>query len=401
MPKYDVGQYLYNHLPALYQKEDITTDYTLKRFLDTVGLIMSETLDETVNLLDLIDVEKTPTHLLPYYARMFGFEYDTSVPEDFQRKYLANIVDIQKRKGTKEVLEFTARELTGMNATVIEGQALTFKTWSPYNNTGAITNRNPKTYNKRNGVNYYYLGGETCDRFTVTVILTTEGHIDSEQLFLNTQLISRFTKDLVQPYIKLRYKAYGMAYSDVYTKDIVEEENIKIRDVDLIKPKVTEGDISLNSKESYSEVHTSKIVTKYSNKVTLEPNSESRINRVSESNHSDKVVEIHNINVTVNVSSGDNSNVDLTPTEDIITSRLTQEQKVDSLHLNIDEETVQSLANEVQSVEYIHLKETGETIQLQNKQEEILDYIHLDITNDIINLSGKVTDSFEDITRTE
>lgn len=378
-----IGTYLYNSLPSVYKTRDEETNFTLKKYLNALGESMTDIELETKNIITLLDVEKMDAKYLPFYASMFGVTYNYDISEDYQRKYLANLVDIQKRKGTKEVLEFTAREITGMEATVIEGQALAFKTWSPTNTTGSITSRNPKTYSKRNAVNYYYLGGETCDRFTVTVILTAEGHIDSEQLFLNTQLISRITKDLVQPYIKLRYKAYGMAYSDVYIRDIVEEDLIRIKDVDSRKSTVTESDISLNGTESYSDVHTSKIVTKYSNKVTLEPNSESRINRVSESNHSDKVVEIHNINVTVNVNSKDNSNVVLTPTEDVMTSRVTQEQKFDSLHLNIEEETV----------------------QLQNKQEEILDYIHLDITNDIINLSGKVSDSFEDsfgeITETE
>lgn len=396
-----IGTYLYNSLPSIYKTRDEETQFTLKRYLNALGEPMTDVEFEIKNILTLLDVEKMDAKYLPFFASMFGITYNYDISEDYQRKYLANLVDIQKRKGTKEVLEFTAREITGMDATVIDGQALAFKTWSPTNTTGSITSRNPKTYSKINVVNYYYLGGETCDRFTVTVILTAEGHIDSEQLFLNTQLISRITKDLVQPYIKLRYKAYGMAYSDVYIRDIVEEDLIRIKDVDSRKSTVTESDISLNGTESYSDVHTSKIVTKYSNKVTLEPNSESRINRVSESNHSDKVVEIHNINVTVNVNSKDNSNVVLTPTEDVMTSRVTQEQKFDSLHLNINEETIQSLANEVQSVEYIHLKETGETIQLLNKQEEILDYIHLDITNDIINLSGKVSDSHEDITRTK
>ena len=375
-----IGTYLYNSLPSIYKTRDEETQFTLKRYLNALGEPMTDVECEIKNILTLLDVEKMDAKYLPFFASMFGITYNYDISEDYQRKYLANLVDIQKRKGTKEVLEFTAREITGMDATVIDGQALAFKTWSPTNTTGSITSRNPKTYSKRNVVNYYYLGGETCDRFTVTVILTAEGHIDSEQLFLNTQLISRITKDLVQPYIKLRYKAYGMAYSDVYIRDIVEEDIIVVKDVEQVRrPNIAEGDISLNGTESYSDVHTSKIVTSYSNKVTLETNSESRTNRVSESNHSDKVVEIHNINVTVNVSSGDNSNVAPTPTEDIITSRLTQEQKVDSLHLNIEEETV----------------------QLQNKQEKILDYIHLDITNDIINLSGKVSDSHEDITRTK
>lgn len=370
-----IGTYLYNSLPSVYKTRDEETNFTLKKYLNALGESMTDIELETKNIITLLDVEKMDAKYLPFYASMFGVTYNYDISEDYQRKYLANLVDIQKRKGTKEVLEFTAREITGMEATVIEGQALAFKTWSNKNSTGSITSRNPRTYNKRSMVNYYYLGGEVSDRFTVTVLLSAEGHIDSEQLFLNTQLISRITKDLVQPYIKLRYKAHSIAYSDVYTPSIVEEDIIVVKDVEQVRrPNIVEGDILLNGTESYSDVHTSKIVTSYSNKVTLETNSESRTNRVSESNHSDKVVEIHNLNVAVSVDSTDNSTVDMTPTEEIIKAIVTQGQKTDLVQLSINEDT----------------------IELQNTQEGISDYIHLDITNDIINLSGKVSDSFED-----
>ena len=67
-------------------------------------------------------------------------------------------------------------------------------------------------------------------RFIVNVILSSKD-LDSSYIFLNTQLISRYTAQLVQPYIRLIYRAFGLQYSDErIVSNIQEEDNTIIID---------------------------------------------------------------------------------------------------------------------------------------------------------------------------
>lgn len=374
MPKYDVGHYLYNHLPSIYREEDITTDYTLKRFLDTVGLIMSETLDETVNLLDLIDVEKTPTHLLPYYARMFGYEYDTSVPEDFQRKYLANIVDIQKRKGTKEVLEFTARELTGMNATVREGHNLKFKTWGAKVDTDKCIEYNPpRTFGGKSGVPYFFIGGDNTDRFTVMVYLDNKGNNNAEEIFLNTQLLSRWTKELVQPFINLRYRATGLSYSDEgNVSNITESDSVKVIDKYTRKAKVVESEVYSRVRSTEGLTYSNNLVSKPLDRVKLLQNIlDGNVNEVQE-------VGVDTMRIVNRVHDNINLDVDYTDSDIIIDIHNTK------------------LSPKVATTEKLRIKDS-DIKELEHLEEPVVDYIHSNIISDIMNLGDRIESSFEDI----
>lgn len=374
MPKYDVGHYLYNHLPSIYREEDITTDYTLKRFLDTVGLIMSETLDETVNLLDLIDVEKTPTHLLPYYARMFGYEYDTSVPEDFQRKYLANIVDIQKRKGTKEVLEFTARELTGMNATVREGHNLKFKTWGAKVDTDKCIEYNPpRTFGGKSGVPYFFIGGDNTDRFTVMVYLDNKGNNNAEEIFLNTQLLSRWTKELVQPFINLRYRATGLSYSDEgFVSDITEWDSVRVIDKYTRKAKVVESEVYSRVRSTEGLTYSNNLVSKPLDRVKLLQNIlDGNVNEVQE-------VGVDTMRIVNRVHENINLDVDYTDSDIIIDIHNTK------------------LSPKVATTEKLRIKDS-DIKELEHLEEPVVDYIHSNIISDIMNLGDRIESSFEDI----
>lgn len=111
--------YLYNRLPQMYRtadKEDI-----LKRFIE----VFSEggfkpLLQDTINIMDILDVDKCPSKYLPLLCQMYGYEYTLELPELFQRRLLKYIVELYKRKGTKSVVRFIARELTGFESEIIE-----------------------------------------------------------------------------------------------------------------------------------------------------------------------------------------------------------------------------------------------------------------------------------------
>lgn len=217
MSKY--GEYLYKSLPSIYRIRDIDMEYTLKRYLDALGTGLDIVDEETGKIITLTDVENMEARFLPLFSSMFGLSYDHNVPEAYQRRLLANIIEIYKRKGTKSVIEFIARELTGMSATVKEGQRTVFKTWNPsVDLTGTIsTATNPKTYG--GSYAHHYLGGENTDRFTIVVSLTNSNK-DREEAFFDTQLLAKLTADLVPSYISVLFKAFGLSYKDSFSPKV-------------------------------------------------------------------------------------------------------------------------------------------------------------------------------------
>lgn len=114
-------EYLYNRLPKVYRTSD--KEQILRRFIESfVEGGFQPLLQETINIMDLLDVDKCPSRFLPQLCRMYGYEYTLEIPELFQRRLLKHIVDMYKRKGTKSVVRFIARELTGFDSEIIENK---------------------------------------------------------------------------------------------------------------------------------------------------------------------------------------------------------------------------------------------------------------------------------------
>lgn len=120
----DIADYLYYKLPKVYQAED--KEQLLRRFIETFAEAgFNPLLQETLNITDLLDVDKCPSKFLPQLCRMYGYEYTLEIPELFQRRLLKHIVEMYKRKGTKSVVKFIARELTGFDSEIIENKDFT------------------------------------------------------------------------------------------------------------------------------------------------------------------------------------------------------------------------------------------------------------------------------------
>ena len=66
------------------------------------------------SLLDLIDPYKCPEEILPMFCGSFGFDYYPNIPAKYHRKLLANIRELNRRRGTYYCVRFLCRALTGM-----------------------------------------------------------------------------------------------------------------------------------------------------------------------------------------------------------------------------------------------------------------------------------------------
>lgn len=115
------ADYLYNRLPQVYRTSD--TEQVLRRFIETFAEAgFDPLLQETMDIMNLIDVDKCPSEFLPLLCSYYGFEYTVEIPELFIRRLLKHIIELYKRKGTKSVVKFIARELTGFDSEIIENK---------------------------------------------------------------------------------------------------------------------------------------------------------------------------------------------------------------------------------------------------------------------------------------
>lgn len=107
----------YNKLPQIYRDMDMTLKtYPLKRYLSSlIEGGYCEALEDIENILTLVDPEKCPKEYLPYLCNSFGLEYFEDIDEIYQRRFLSNIGEVIKRRGTYSCVRFLVRVLTGLN----------------------------------------------------------------------------------------------------------------------------------------------------------------------------------------------------------------------------------------------------------------------------------------------
>ena len=124
----------YKRLPEIYRREDakVGIDYTLKRYLEALDEGgVQQVFGELLSLYDILDVENCPPEVLPLLSRMLGYNYIEEVDIETERKIIANLIELYKRKGTASVISFITREFTKFDTQIVELQYRIFKTWSP------------------------------------------------------------------------------------------------------------------------------------------------------------------------------------------------------------------------------------------------------------------------------
>jgi phage tail-like protein len=100
--RYDLGGWLYNQIPTIYQNEDEKYDLLLQRYYKLLGY----SLDYLYSLIN-VDTRKRldPNELndedLQKLSKMLGWELDRSLPLQNQRRIVKNITNLYKYTGTK------------------------------------------------------------------------------------------------------------------------------------------------------------------------------------------------------------------------------------------------------------------------------------------------------------
>lgn len=107
---------LYNKkLPQLYRDEDILIKSPLKRYLEALvegGYINAvEDIEKTLLLFDPMTI---PDSMFPTLCESFGLEYFPDIDITYQRKFLLNLGELIRRRGTFSSIHYMVRALTGL-----------------------------------------------------------------------------------------------------------------------------------------------------------------------------------------------------------------------------------------------------------------------------------------------
>ena len=107
----------YKKLPQIYRDEDAKLKYPLKRYLESLidgGFCGS--IKDIEGVMLLIDPETIPEKFFPYLYESFGLEYFPDIDISYQRKFLMNIGELIKRRGTFSSVQYLIKVLTGLEA---------------------------------------------------------------------------------------------------------------------------------------------------------------------------------------------------------------------------------------------------------------------------------------------
>lgn len=316
------ADHLYERLPEVYRREDAKKgiDFTLKRYLEAldeggVQLVFSELL----SLYDILEVDKCPPEVLPLLSKMLGYNYIEEVDVETQRKIIANLIELYKRKGTKSVINFITREFTQFDTQVIELQYRIFKTWSP----------NPKGVPKSEYVEPRTLGNkmtyDTCHLYSQEGMYNYKGIVvvcDAQAT--QVELLNRLLREFLPVYCNLYLKINGevQQYLDsctVHGSDV--STGVKVKEIEqAVRTKVKDS-----LKVTYNTTsETMDITTEETNKSSLSHKSleeEARVNpNVIGKSHVSLETDLENaptrsrenVSNSVTIKDADNPNVSIT-----------------------------------------------------------------------------------------
>lgn len=157
----------YRKLPQQYVIEDTKLKYPLYKYLQSVFSGSDDLLQYINDILYLVDVDKVEDKYLPYFLQSFGFKHFEDIDPKYQRKILANIGILRKRRGTSNLVRFIVRVLADMDVEV--------------------------EYNP--------------DTRVLTLTLKAESINDIMNMATSRKVITRYIQDFIPYYCKVEYEA--------------------------------------------------------------------------------------------------------------------------------------------------------------------------------------------------
>lgn len=116
----DLAEYIYNRkIPEIYRiaDDEVSVDKDLNRFLH-VGIEggFGNTLDKAKSLRSLVNPLTCPPQCLPFLASSWGVPYFEDIGVYYNRKFLSNIGEFLKRRGSMGGVHYIIRALTGFES---------------------------------------------------------------------------------------------------------------------------------------------------------------------------------------------------------------------------------------------------------------------------------------------
>lgn len=227
-----LGEYLYNRLPAIYRQKDaeagqtvdevlrqlpdldiskldesVRGEYQLQRFMRVLGGIWNCIRSSVDHSLFLLDPDKAEAKWLPEIAKLLGWELNLELPVNQQRKELKGVLDVYRRKGRIEVLEFLIEQLTDFSYEFRFGRDYLLVTHHEnpdlrINPTSThLDYDNVASIGEKDDANFYHWGTRPDTTFVYAVnyiFLFLTQNLLNPSVFLLTDKIGRVGQDLIQ-----------------------------------------------------------------------------------------------------------------------------------------------------------------------------------------------------------
>ena len=121
----DFAENMIGTLPKFYLAEDLKYDNVLQKYLMSAFIGGSDDILKSINgVRNFSDPLKCPSEDLPTLCESWGITYDPSIPEMYQRKQLAYIGELYKRKGTFSCIKYLVRTVTGLDCDLMYSKDL-------------------------------------------------------------------------------------------------------------------------------------------------------------------------------------------------------------------------------------------------------------------------------------
>lgn len=121
MKIFNPGDNFMQTFPEVYQEEGSF----FHRYMSIFSTIYGDTQDKIEHMAELLDPDQAPAYLLPTLAGWLGIEAeDGYLEEEIQRKLIRRGYQLNRRKGTRWVIEELARIVLGEDVQIIESNLL-------------------------------------------------------------------------------------------------------------------------------------------------------------------------------------------------------------------------------------------------------------------------------------